>query len=145
MHINFTCVGPTLTFIPTHDLVLLCFQLGTVIFAAYFPYRAREFESKGCYKYIHITAVVTAISFSSLMVGFTYAVSGYSRTMVPIFCLASDSSGSFAFDIIPICLVTAIFLTFVMVLLFKIIDFGGWKLKTKVRIYTHYTQLFIGK
>ena len=63
--------------------------------------------------------------------GIQFGVGGYSRTMVPIFCLAGSSS-AFVIAVIPSCVITAIFLTFVMMLLFKVFDIGKWKLKAKV-------------
>ena len=126
-------VGAATTFVPTHDVTALCFQLGTVLFAAYFPFRARMFESKGWYKYIHIAAVANAVIFPATLVGIQYGLGGYSRTSVPIFCLA-DPSSAFVFAVIPACLTNATFLTLVVLLLFKIFDIGGWKLKTKVMV-----------
>ena len=122
-----------MTFIPTFDLIALCFQLGTVLFTAYFPFRAREFESKGRYKYIHLAAVISAVFFPSILVAIQFGLGGYSRTVVPIFCLA-DIGSSFVFAIIPACLTSATFLTLVMLLLFKIFDIAGWKLKPKVEL-----------
>ena len=122
-----------MTFIPTFDLIALCFQLGTVLFAAYFPFRAREFESKGRYKYIHLAAVINSVFFSAVLVAIQFGLGGYSRTVVPIFCLAEIGS-SFVFAIIPACVTSATFLTLVMLLLFKIFDIAGWKLKPKVEL-----------
>ena len=102
-----------------------------MLFSAYFPFRAREFESKGRYKYVHIAAVASALLFSAFLVGVQFALGGYSRTMVPIFCL-SDVSSAFVFGVIPLCIITATFLTLVMLLLFKIVDIGGWKFRAKV-------------
>jgi hypothetical protein len=122
--------GAAVTFIPTFDLIVLCFQLGTVLFTAYFPFRAREFESKGRYKYIHLTAIITAVTFPTLLVAVQFGLGGYSRTVVPIFCLA-DIGSSFVFAIIPSFLTSATFLSLVMLLLIKILDIAGWKLKPK--------------
>ena len=120
--------GSAITFIPTFDLVGLCFHLGTVLFTAYFPFRARTLETKGHYKYLHIVAVVCAFTLAMLLVGIQFGAGGYSRMMAPIFCLASSES-SFVLAIIPGCFISAIFLTFVMILLFKIVDIEGRKLK----------------
>lgn len=89
------------------------------------------FESKGWYKYIHIAAVANATIISASLVGIQYGLGGYSRTSAPIFCLA-DPSTAFVFAVVPACLINAAFLTLVVLLLFKIFDIGGWKLKTKV-------------
>ena len=121
---------------------MLCFHLGTVLFAAYFPFRAREFESKGRYKYIHIAAVASALLFSAFLVGVQFALGGYSRTVVLIFCL-SDTSSAFVFGVIPGCVITAIFLTLVILLLFKIVDIGGWKFTAKVSQTATCSTLFI--
>ena len=129
----FKSVGAITTFVPSSDLTVLCFNLGTVLFAAYFPFRAREFESKGRYNYTHIAAVASAVIFSGMLVSIQFALGGYSRTVVPIFCLA-DPSNAFVFAVIPACVISAIFLTIVMLLLFKIFDIGQWKFKTRVRI-----------
>ena len=99
-----------------------------MLFTAYFPFRARTLETKGHYKYLHIVAVVFPLTLATLFLGIQYGAGGYSRTMVPIFCLPS-SEGSFALAIVPGCFISAIFLTFVMVLLFKIVDIEGIKLK----------------
>ena len=122
-----------MTFIPSFDLIALCFHLGTVLFAAYFPFRAREFESKGRYKYIHLTALISAVLFSAVFVGFQFGLGGYRQSMVPIFCLA-EAGSAFVFAILPTCVISAIFLTLVMLLLFKIFDIGSWNFKTKVYI-----------
>ena len=121
-------IGSATTFIPTFDLTGLCFHLGTVLFTAYFPFRARKLETRGGYKYLHLVAIVCAVGFSVFLVGLQFAVGGYSRTVVPIFCLAASES-AFVFGVIPACLISAIFLTFVMALFFKIIDMQGWKSK----------------
>jgi hypothetical protein len=120
--------GSATTFIPTFDLTGLCFHLGTVLFTAYFPFRARKLETKGGYKYLHVVAVICGVGFSIFLVGLQFAVGGYSRTVVPIFCLAASES-AFVFGVIPACFISAIFLTFVMALFFKIINIQGWKLK----------------
>ena len=127
-HIYIISAGSAIIFIPTFDLVGLCFHLGTVLFTAYFPFRARTMETKGHYKYLHIVAVVCAFTLATLLVGIQFGAGGYSRMMTPIFCLASSES-SFALAIIPGCFISAIFLTFVMILLFKIVDIEGRKLK----------------
>ncbi|CAI8040984.1 hypothetical protein GBAR_LOCUS22774 [Geodia barretti] len=121
-------IGSATTFIPIFDLTGLCFHLGTVLFTAYFPFRARKLETKGGYKYLHVFAVICGVGFSIFLVGLQFAVGGFSRTVVPIFCLAASES-AFVFGVIPGCFISAIFLTFVMVLLFKIINIQGWKLK----------------
>ena len=132
--------GSAITFIPTFDLVGLCLHLGTVLFTAYFPFRARTLETKGHYKYLHIVAVVCAFMVATFFVGVQFGIGGYSRTMVPIFCLASSES-SFVFGIVPGCIISAIFLTFVMILLFKIVDIEGRKLKrSEVNNHTSETQ-----
>ena len=121
--------GSATTFIATFGYIIgLCFHLGTVLFTVYFPFRARTLETKGHYKYLHIVAVVFPLTLATLFLGIQYGIGGYSRTMVPIFCLPS-SEGSFALAIVPGCFISAIFLTFVMVLLFKIVDIEGIKLK----------------
>ena len=73
-------------------------------------------------------AVSCAICFSGFFVGVQFAVGGYSRTVVPIYCLASPE-GAFVFAVVPVCISSATFLTFVMILLFKIIDIDGLNLK----------------
>jgi hypothetical protein len=83
---------------------------------------------KGRYKYLHFVAVVSIVGVSGLLVGFQFALGGYSRTAVPIFCLGSPGS-AFLFGVVPACLTSAIFLTFV---LFKIIELKGWRLKPTV-------------
>ena len=134
--------GSAITFIPTFDRVGLCFHLGTVLFTAYFPFRARTLENKGPYKYLHILAVVCAFMVATFFVGVQFGSGGYSRTMAPIFCLAS-SDGSFVFGIVPGCFISAIFLTFVMIILFKIVDIEGKKRKrSEVNDHTSYIVLF---
>jgi hypothetical protein len=122
-------IGSATTFVPTFELTGLCFHLGTVLFTAYFPFRARELVTKGRYKYLHFVAVVSIVGVSGLLVGFQFALGGYSRTVAPIFCLGSPGS-AFLFGVVPACLTSAIFLTFVMILLFKIIELKGWRLKS---------------
>ena len=87
--------------------------------------------TKGRYKYLHFVAVVSIVGVSGLLVGFQFALGGYSRTVAPIFCLGSPGS-AFLFGVVPACLTSAIFLTFVMILLFKIIELKGWRLKSTV-------------
>lgn len=91
-------------------------------------------DKSGGYKYVHVTAVVCALAVASLLVGFQYVVGGYSRLIVPIFCIADPESAYF-FGIIPICFISATFLTFVMILLFKVVDIDWLKhRKTEVGI-----------
>ena len=90
--------GSATTFVPGFDLIALCYQLGTVLFTAYVPFRAREFESKGRYNYIHVVAVINSIIVAGFLVGAQLGLGGYSRTVVH--CLA-DASSSFAFAIVP--------------------------------------------
>ena len=130
--------GSATTFIPTFDLTGLCFHLGTVLFTAYFPFKARNLEKKGGYKYLHLIAVLCAVGLSGFLVGVQFGVGGYSRMVVPIFCLAASES-AFVFGVIPACLISAIFLTFVMVLLFKIVDIEGWKHEVCTYIMTSHT------
>ena len=132
--VSLCTLGSATTFVPGFNLIALCYQLGTVLFGAYFPFRAREFKTKHRFKYVHLVAVVSAIVFPGVLVGVQYGLGGYSRTVVPIFCLA-DASSAFLFAIIPTSLINAIFLTFVMMLLFKVLDISGWKLRSKV--YCH--------
>ena len=99
-----------------------------MLFTAYFPFRARKLETKGHYKYLHIIAIGCAFGVSILLVGIQFGAGGYSRTMVPIFCVASSAS-AFALAIVPACILSAVFLTFVMILLFKIVDIEGQKIK----------------
>ena len=120
--------GSATTFLPTFNLTGLCFHLGTVLFTAYFPFQARRLEKKGGYKYLHLIAVLCAIGFAAFLVGVQFGLGGFSRTVVPIFCVAAPES-AFVLGIIPICVISAIFLTFVMVLLFKIFNIAGWKVK----------------
>ena len=95
---------------------------------AFFPFKARELETNGGYKYLHVAAVVCAIGVAVFLVGLQFKGGGYSRTVVPVLCLSTPDS-ALVFGIAPVCVMSAIFLTFVMVLLFKIIDIEGWKLK----------------
>ena len=104
-----------------------------VLFTVYFPIRAREFESKGYNKYIHLITVVCAVIFPAFLVGIQYGMGGYTRTVVPIFCI-SDTSSAFVFAVIPISIISAILVTLVMILLFKIFNIGGWKVDTKVHV-----------
>ena len=120
--------GSATTFVPTFELIGLCFHLGTVLFTAYFPFRARKLETKGGYKYLHIVTLICTIGGSGFFVGLQFAAGGYSRTVVPIYCFAAPES-AFVFAVVPVCVTSAIFLTFVMVLLFKIIDIERWKNK----------------
>ena len=133
-HFHFCVIGAATTFIPSFDFTVLCFQLGTVLFGVYFPFRAREFESKGHCKWIHLVSVINAVSLSALLVGVQFGLGGYSRTMVPVFCLA-DMGSALVVSVIPTCVILAIFLTLVMLLLFKIFDIAGWKLRTKVELH----------
>ena len=119
--------GSAITFILSFDFFGLCFHMGTVLFTVYFPFRARGLETRGGYKYFHLVAVICAIGFSGVLVGLQFAVGGYSRTVIPVLCIAAPES-SFVFGIVPVCLISAIFLTFVMILLFKIISIQGWRL-----------------
>lgn len=123
--------GTSATFIPSFDQTALCFQLGTLLFSAYFPFRAREFESKGHYKYLHLVAIISCILFPIILVGIQFGLGGYSRTMVPVWCLA-DPGSAFVLGIIPSCVINAVFLTLVMILLFKVFDISGWRFKPKV-------------
>ena len=108
-----------------------------MLFGAYFPFYAREFDAKGRTKYIHIAAVASAIIFPALIVGIQFVIGGYRRTMVPIFCLA-DTGSALVFAIIPVCLLSAVFLTLVMILFFKTVRLGGCQYITKrVSSHTH--------
>jgi len=130
-------VGAAVTYIPVQDITLLCFHLGLVLFGAYFPFSAREFDAKGRTKYIHITAVASAILIPALIVGFQFAMGGYHRGMSPIFCLA-DSGTAFVFAIIPLSLLSAVFLMLVMILFFRTVRLGGCQYITKkVSPHTH--------
>ena len=71
---------------------------------------------------------VIFVGFSIFLVGLQFALGGFSRTVVPIFCLAASES-AFVFGVIPACFISAIFLTFMMALFFKIITIQGWKHK----------------
>ena len=124
----FSSAGSATTFVPTFELTGLCFHLGTVLFTAYFPFRARRFEKKGSYKYLHLVAVLCGFGFSGFLVGIQFAVGGYNRNIVPIFCVAAPES-AFFFGIIPVCIISALFLTVVMILLCKIVNIDGWRLK----------------
>jgi hypothetical protein len=124
----FSSAGSATTFVPTFELTGLCFHLGTVLFTAYFPFRARRFEKKGSYKYLHLVAVLCGFGFSGFLVGIQFAVGGYNRNIVPIFCVAAPES-AFFFGIIPVCIISATFLTVVMILLCKIVNIDGWRLK----------------
>ena len=135
-------VGAAVTFIPVQDITLLCFHLGLVLFGAYFPFYAREFDAKGRTKYIHITAVASAILIPALIVGIQFAMGGYRRTMVPIFCLA-DTGSTFVFSIVPVCILSAVFLTLVMLLFFKTVRLGGCQYITK-KVSPHTHVLLIG-
>ena len=73
-------------------------------------------------------AVICAVGVSGVLVGLQFAVGGYRRTVVPVLCIAAPES-SFVFGIVPVCLISAIFLTFVMILLFKIIKSKKWRLR----------------
>ena len=117
---------------PVVSTARLSLGLGQVgLFTAYFPFCARKFESKGCYKYIHVVAVINSTVVSGFLVGAQLGLGGYGRTVVPIFCLA-DASSAYAFAIVPTNAINALVLTFVMILHFKVFDIGGWKLKSKV-------------
>ena len=129
-------LGTAATVVPAFDQTALCFQLGTLLFTAYFPFRAREFESKGRYKYLHLAAILCCILFPIFLVGIQFGLGGYSRTMVPIFCLANPGS-AFVLGIIPSCVINALFLMLVMIMLFKVFDISGWKFKPKVCTIVH--------
>ena len=106
--------------------------LGVVLFGTYFPFTAKQFKSKGYCKHVHITVVILAVLCSAALVGAQLAMGGYTRTMVPIFCLAGVDS-AFWYAVVPPCFLAAVFLTLVMVLLFKIIDREQWQcVKMKV-------------
>ena len=135
--LHYIFVGAATTYIPVQDLIFLCFHLGLVLFGAYFPFYARKFNTRGRTKYIHITAVASAMMLPALTVGIQFAMGGYRRTMVPIFCLA-DTGSAFVFAIVPGCLLSAVFLTLVMILLFKIVRLGGCQGRIKkVSSHTH--------
>ena len=129
-------IGAGTTFITTFDRIVLCFQLGVTLFASHFPFRAERFKSKGYYKHLHIVTVVCGLFSGACFVGLQFALGGYSRTVVPIFCLAGAGS-AFVFSVIPLCVLSAIFLSIVMILLFKIVGFGKLSFSTKVRVYVY--------
>ena len=131
-------LGTAVTFIPAFEQVAICFHLGSVLFTAYFPFRARAFESRGHFKYVHLVAIITSLLFPAVLVGIQYGLGGFSRTVVPIYCLA-DAGSALVFAIIPTCVSTSIFLNLVMILLFKIFDISGWKLKV---LQSHYDTVF---
>ena len=79
--------------------------------------------------------------FSAVFVGFQFGLGGYRQSMVPIFCLAEVGS-AFVFAILPTCVISAIFLTLVMLLLFKIFDIASWNFKPKVYIYIMYVIMY---
>ena len=116
-------LGAATTVITTFDLIILCSQLGVTLFASCFPFRAQTFKSKGHYKHLHKITVVFGVLCGASFVGFQFALGGYSRTVVPIFCLASEGS-AFVFSVIPLCVLSAIFLSIVMILLFKFVRFN---------------------
>ena len=122
-----------MTIILTFDITVLCFHLGTTLFTTHFPFRAQRFKSKGYYKHLHIITVVSGVLSGASFVGIQYALGGYSRTVVPIFCLSSPGS-AFVFSVIPLCVLSAIFLSIVMILLFKIVGFGKLSFSSKVRV-----------
>ena len=66
-------------------------------------------------------AVINSTVVSGILVGAQLGLGGYSRTVVPIFCLA-DASSAFAFAIVPTSAINALFLTIVMILLFKVFE-----------------------
>ena len=122
------------TFASLLHFSLLSVYLGVVLFGTYFPFSARKFESRGCFRYIHsdMVVLVIAVLFSSVLVGVQLALGGYRRRMVPIFCL-TEANSAFWSAIVPPCFIAAIFLTLVMVLFFKIIDREEWHcMKMKV-------------
>ena len=131
--VSLCTLGSAATFVPGFDLTALCYQLGTVLFTVYFPFRAREFKTKHRLKYIHLVAIVNAIVFPGVLVGVQYGLGGYSRTVVPIFCLA-DASSAFLFAIIPTSLINAIFLTFVMIHSSKFLTLVDGNLKARYNI-----------
>ena len=126
--------GAATTFISSFDLTGLCFHLGTVLFTAYFPFRARQLQKNGGYKYLHLVAVISIIGISGFLVGFQFALGGYSRTAAPIFCLGSPES-AFLFGVVPACVTSALFLTFVIILLFKIVALQGWTLSKVILLF----------
>ena len=115
-------------------IAIVRIHLGLVLFGAYFPFYAREFDAKGRTKYIHITAVASAILIPALIVEIQFAMGGYRRTMVPIFCLA-DTGSTFVFSIIPVCLLSAVFLTLVMI--FQDSQTGGLSVHNEKGQSTH--------
>ena len=127
-------IGAVAAFSGLLNFSLLSVYLGVVLFGTYFPFTARRLKSKGCHKYIHIIALVTILLCSMLIVGAEFINGGYHRTMVPIFCLAEPKT-AFEYAVVPPCFTAAIFVTLVMVLLFKIIDREEWHcMKMKVSI-----------
>ena len=110
-----------------------------MLFTAYFPFRARKLETKGRYKYLHLIAIGCAVGVSILLVGIQFGAGGYSRTVVPIFCLTFSAS-AFALGIVPGCILLAVFLTFVMILLFKIVDIEGQKIKRSEVYLANHSQ-----
>ena len=122
---HFTFAGIVATYFQPVQLILASFHLGVVIFAIYFPFKYRHFEAKHRFKYIHIAAVVSAILVPAPNIGIQYALGGYSRTLVPLFCLSNRSS-AFFFAVIPASLASAIFLSLVMLLFFKIVCIANW-------------------
>ena len=120
------------TFASVLHFSLLSLYLGVVLFGTYFPFSVRKFESRGCFRYVHIVALVTTVLFSLVLVGVQLASGGYRRRMVPIFCLAETHS-AFWSAIVPPCFIAAVFLSLVMVLFFKVIDREDWHcMKMKV-------------
>ena len=116
------------------DLTILSAYLGVVLLGIYFPFIARNFESRGYFKYVHIMALVIGVLLSVLCVGCHLSMGGYRIRIVPIFCVAQVDS-AFWGSVVPHCVIAATFLTLVMVLLFKIVERDGWHCaKMKVSI-----------
>ena len=116
------------------NLTVLSAYLGVVLLGLYFPFTARNFESRGYFKYVHIMALVMGVLISVLFVGYHLSMGGYRRRILPIFCVAQVES-AFWGSVLPHCVIAATFLTLVMVLLFKIVERDGWHCaKMKVSI-----------
>ena len=117
--------GAVATYFQPVQLILASFHLGVIIFGAYFPFCARLFEAKGRYKYVHIAAVICAFLIPAPNIGIQFTLGGYSRTLVPLWCLSNRSS-AFFFAVIPASLASAVFLTLVVLLFIKIIRIANW-------------------
>ena len=124
-----------LTFSLQFDFMLLSFYLGIVLFGTYFPFTARKYESRGCYKYVHIVALVTGVLCSAALVGVQFARGGYRRRIAPIFCLATVESALWG-AVVPQCFIAATFLTLVMVLLFRIVQRDEYHCKVSIIFIT---------